>query len=247
MIYHVLPGDSLVEEFKKADIEGETIICRECLIVGPVTAETPDEFWDARSKFILTEYAEDEIEFHEKVADELVQLDEIGSDDEVNLWFEYELFCQVNMWFCISRLSQSGAAIYRVAPVVVTKDDRWKGFGGLTSAELKICYEARTNLSAEDISLGSDLWENYRSRNAEANDIIASVSSRAFPYLDETAAAAAVIDTEPARIINEIRSEGIRDFDAIFLEFSKRAGVYGLGDLQVSRMIDQLGIPGVDN
>ena len=29
MIYHVLPGDSLVAEFKKANIAGEVIVCRE--------------------------------------------------------------------------------------------------------------------------------------------------------------------------------------------------------------------------
>ena len=143
MIYHVLPGDSLVAEFKKTNIEGQTIICRECLIVGPVDAETPFEFWDARARFILTEYGEDEIEFHERVADELEKLADLDSDTEVNLWFEYELFCSVNMWFCISKLQHTGAAIYRVDPSVLSSQDRWKGFGQLTADELKKCFDTR--------------------------------------------------------------------------------------------------------
>ena len=99
MIYHVLPGDSVAEEFKKTNIDGQTIVCREALVAGPLDGENLDEFWDQRAKFILTEYGEDEIEYHEKVADPLNLLTELTPDDEVNLWFEYELFCSVHLWF----------------------------------------------------------------------------------------------------------------------------------------------------
>ena len=240
MTHHVLPGDSLVEEFSKTGLDGEIIVCREALIVGPITAETLDEFWDERAKFILTDYGEDEIEFQEKVANELERLDEIAAGDEVNLWFEYELFCQVNMWFCISRLAESGADIYRVEPAVIAREDRWKGFGGLPAEELVKCFEARTKLSDDDIDLGRKLWKAYQAKDKAQLADLAKTSSRAFPYLDETAAAAAEIDTKPLEILRAIRSEGIRDREAIFLEFSRRAGVYGFGDLQVYRLLDQL-------
>ena len=117
MIFHVLAGDSLVEEFKKTGIEGEVIVCREAFVDGPVDAETTDEFWEQRARFILAGYGDDEIEYHEKVADELNKLTELTSDGEVNLWFEYELFCSVNMWFCLWLLEPTGAAVYRVEPI----------------------------------------------------------------------------------------------------------------------------------
>lgn len=94
MIYHVLPGDSLVEEFKKTKIEGDVIVCRECLIVGDVDAETLPEFWEQRARFILSEYGDDEIEYHDRVADELAKLLELDKADGVNLWFEYEVVLQ---------------------------------------------------------------------------------------------------------------------------------------------------------
>jgi hypothetical protein len=240
MIHHVLPGDSLVEEFSKTGLEGEIIVCREALIVGPISAENHDEFWDERAKFILTDYGEDEIEFQEKVANELERLAEISADDEVNLWFEYELFCQVNMWFCISRLADSGAEIYRVEPSVIAREDRWKGFGGLPSGDLVKCFEARTKLSDQDIDLGKRLWKAYQMQDSSGLADLANTSSPAFPYLDETAAAASEIDTKPHEILRTIRSEGMRDREAIFVEFSRRAGVYGFGDLQVYRLLDQL-------
>ena len=144
------------------------------------------------------------------------------------------------MWFCLSRLSETAANIYRVSPVTVPKEDRWKGFGATNSEELKTCFEARTKLTSDDIALGKELWERFRSGDASGLLKMAEEGSRAFPYLDETARAAAEIETRPSRILSDIRSEGTRDFDAIFVEFSQRAGVYGFGDMQVRRLLDRI-------
>jgi hypothetical protein len=240
MIYHVLPGDSLVEEFNKTGIGGETIVCREAFVVGPIDAETPFEFWDQRARFILAEYAEDQIEFHERVADELEKLSDIESEDEVNLWFEYELFCSVNMWFCLSQLAQSGSAVFRVEPSVLSEADRWKGFGQLEPDELQRCFEARQLFTHADLKLGSDLWAAYRKNDNERLLELADSESTRFPYLIEVCKAAAEKETKPAQIIAEIKAEGITEFDEIFPEFTRRGGVYGFGDLQVQSILDQM-------
>ena len=240
MIYHVLPGDALAAEFKKTNIEGDVIVCRECLIVGPVDAATTDEFWHERSRFILSDYGEDEIEFHERVADELEKLTDVEPDDEVDLWFEYELFCSVNMWFCIAKLKDSGAAVYRVEPVMLSKDDRWKGFGIVEEGDLEKCFADRKYLSQEDLQLGSDLWNAYRTNDpAQLKELSKNASDR-FPYLAEVVDAAIERDKKPKRILKDILDEGITEFQDVFLEFTKRAGVYGYGDLQVERLMDQL-------
>lgn len=238
MKFHVLPGDSLVEEFKKTGIDGEVIVFRDALIVGPVEAKTPDEFWDERARFILTEYAEDEIVFHERVADELEKLAEIAEDDEVNLWFEYELFCGVNMWFCLAKLADSGANIYRVEPAVLSEDDRWSGFGSLGADELQRCFDARQLFTSGDIKLGAELWNAFSNRDFDRLRELLNSDSPRFPYLAEVVGAAIEIDTKPLEILSEIRAEGLTEFDHIFPEFTKRAGVYCLGDLQVQRLLE---------
>ncbi|MEQ1923719.1 MAG: DUF1835 domain-containing protein, partial [Pyrinomonadaceae bacterium] len=162
MIYHVLPGDAQVEEFKKTGIEGELIVCREVFVSGPIDAETAEEFWDERAKFILAEYGEDEIVYHETVADELTKLADVNEDDEVDLWFEYELFCSVNMWCCLSLLKATGATVYRVEPIGLKEENRWNGFGKFVADDLKACFEMRTKFSAQDVALGADLWQAYR-------------------------------------------------------------------------------------
>jgi hypothetical protein len=240
MNFNVLPGDSLVDEFRKTQIGGQAIVCRECLIVGPVEANTPFEFWDQRAKFILAEYGEDEIEYHERVADELEKLNDVETGDEVNLWFEYELFCSANMWFCISMLKETGAMMYRIEPAVLTKEDRWKGFGSLDAAALQKCFELRKELDAGDIKLGSELWEAFRSNNLRALIQLSTNASDRFPYLAEVCKAAIEMDLRPIETLIDIKKEGAIEFDDIFVEFSRREGVYGFGDLQVQRLLDRI-------
>ena len=227
MIYHVLPGDAISLEFKETRIEGDMIICRECLVVGPVDAETLPEFWDARARFISAEYAEDMIEYHEKVADVLSLLSELEADSEVNLWFEYELFCSVNLWFCIAMLKESGCPVYRVAPVVNSNEDRWKGFGSLGPDDLKKCFDQRVRLTDDDIELGAELWNAFRKGDNDQLAKLADPESKSFPYLKEVCDAAVVRSTRPANLLREIIDSGVEEFSEIFSEFSKRAGVYG--------------------
>ncbi len=237
---HVLPGDSLVEEFKKTNIAGEIIVCRDALVVGPVDAETRFEFWEQRARFILAEYAEDEIEYHEKVADEIEKLSDVPAEAEVNLWFEYELFCSVNMWFCLSLLIKTGATTYRVEPSVLNKNDRWQGFGSFDATALKKCFKSRVRFTVDDLKLGVDLWNAYRKDGRERLKKLSTAESVCFPFLKEVCGAAIKRDSDPQRILTEVIAEGKSEFHEIFAEFSSRAGVYGFGDLQVQRMIDQI-------
>lgn len=240
MIYQVLPGDSLAGEFRKANIKGEVIICREALISGPIEADSLDEFWHQRARFILTEYGEDEIEYHDKVAAELSKLTELTSDDDVNLWFEYELFCSVNFWFCLSLLKETSATIYRVEPIGLHEDKRWDGFGHFAADDLIACFEMRHKLSRSDLDLGADLWQAYRRRDERKLIELSSTDNEAFPCLRQVVAAANDRDIEPLEIVRAITLNGENDFDKIFAEFKKRAGVYGYGDLQVKRLLDQI-------
>lgn len=237
MIYHVLPGDSLAEEFSNTGIDGEIVVCRECLIVGDVSGETLDEFWERRSNFLMIEYGGDEIEYYETVVGELVKLIELSPETEVNLWFEYELFCQVNMWFCLSLLAASEASVYRVAPVVRSKDEIWKGFGSLHADDLKQSLAARTRFADADLQLGQDLWGAYRLGDYERLSGLGKTESKCFPHVAEVCYAEIQKATRPKQIVDEIMAEGIKEIGELFPKFTHRAGVYGFGDVQVERLM----------
>jgi hypothetical protein len=240
MIYHVLPGDAQVEDFRMTGIEGEVIVFREAFVTGPIDAIEIDEFWDQRARFILTEYGDDEIIYQEKVADEILKISDIGPDDDVNLWFEFELFCNVNLWYCLRELKDSGANVFRVAPVNLEPDDVWKGFGGHGPNELQTAFDGRVEMTPEDIAVGSQLWDAYRLGDRSELRNLGEYRSSALPFLKEVTEAAADIDTLPKQIICEIKSEGLATLDEVFPEFRNRAGVYGFGDSQVERLLDSI-------
>ena len=240
MIYHVLPGDAVAAEFKKSNIDGEVIVCREAFVAGPLDGENLEEFWEQRAKFILTEYGEDEIEYHERVADPLSRLADLTGEDEVSLWFEYELFCSVHFWFCLWLLKETGATVFRVEPIGLDVIDRWDGFGKFTADDLKACFALRTAMTEDDIEMGASLWDAYRHKNHTALVELAKTDSLGFPYLKEVASAAIAEDIEPIEVLRAITGGGETDFAKIFVEFKKRAGVYGYGDLQVERLLGRL-------
>ncbi len=74
MIYHVLPGDSLVETFEKTKIKGEIIVCRECLIEGDLTAKNLEDFWNVRENYLTKNFPQKENFYAENVRGEFEKL-----------------------------------------------------------------------------------------------------------------------------------------------------------------------------
>jgi len=241
MKVHVLAGDALAGDFNSCAIEGETIVCRECLVQGTVKAESLEEFWQIRAQVINDSYGENEAEYFQKVVSEFEKLKNLAaSGAEINLWFEYELFCQVNLWFCLYFLQESEAKIYRVAPVVREKTEIWKGFGSLRGEDLEKCFAKRMEFSEKDIQLGADLWKAYQNADYETLESLSETKSECFPYLKEVCRAEIEKSVRPRKILQKIIAEGKTDFAEIFPEFTAQAGVYGFGDLQVQKILAEI-------
>jgi hypothetical protein len=240
MILHVLPGDATVTKFKATGLDGEIAVCREALIEGDVSGDTLPEFWENRASFIAGRYPEAGESYHENVVREFAKLTAVHSGSEINLWFEYELFCQTNMWFCLSILAESAVDIFRVAPIVLPDHQVWDGFANLSPDALKKCFEARVSLSQDDVKLGSKLWSAYRAGDHMGLERLSTVESAAFPMLREVCVAAIEKESRPRDTVREIIRDGRTDFAEVFQEFQARAGVYGFGDTQVRKIWEDL-------
>ncbi len=227
MIYHILNGDGLAGKFK---LEGEVIVCRECLIEGDLKTESLADFWKTRAEFI--KQTDGDASYPEKVKREFERLNQLNSDDEVNLWFGNEAFCQVNQWFCLSLSLGSGATFYRVFP----DSEDWNcGF-----EKLENCLDSRQKLSEEDLKLGQELWEAFCHQDFESLKDLGERSSKCFKRLDEVCQALIEKDFRPKEILNEITETGESDFAHIFTQFQARAEVYGFGDLQVKNLLSEI-------
>ncbi len=244
MEIHILNGDALKEQFPDS-INGETIVARECLIDGPVSGETLEDFFSVRSNYLNNQYSGIQPDYSEDVVPEFVKITELSEESIVNLWFEDDLFCQLNFWFCCSLISEyaSPKQVFLVRP----HTNLQYGFGGLDSNGLVKAFQSRVELSPKDIELFSTLWKLYR-KNEHAEILSLSENSAdRFPFLQ--AAAQANLDRFPdddslprpqktlLKIMNELKTD---KFGPVFQEFHKRESIYGFGDLQVKKMFDEL-------
>ena len=240
---HILTGDCLAHTFRDSQIEGDVIVSRECLIEGDVNFQSLKDFWKARARFIKTSYGETEEKYFANVAAEYEKIFSLSSSDEIYLWFEYELFCQTNMWFVLYLLNKKSLTeIYRVAPVFEDEKDLWKGFGRMAKDDLRKCFDERVKFTKEDIQLGVNLWGAYKHGDLAKLEILSNTKSECFPYLKEvcTAEIERKSDKRPQKTLRKITEKGITDFNELFTLFAEEEGVYGFGDLQVKAMCENL-------
>lgn len=246
MIYNILNGDSLAYSFPDAKIEGEIIVVREGLIDGDLSGDNLHDFWQSRAKYMgLTE-----AEYHNNVIKEFKKIMDASDSSEFNLWFEYDLFCQVNMWFVISIINSLPIKkkVYAVYTSYLDRSDKqfWGGFGPANSSELATCFADRIPLNNADLKLGQDLWAAYKSGDLEELIGLAENQSPAFPYLQEVVKAHADrfpkdgTKGRPEKVLEEIIQTGSEDFYKVFKEFWNRESIYGFGDTQLKHLYDKV-------
>ena len=136
-------------------------------------------------------YGINRTEYHSKVVKEFEKLRNAPDNSAFNLWFEYDLFCQVNMWFVISVINslpikKKVSAVY-TSHLDKTNKQFWNGFGSANSYELKVCYTNKILLSEADINLGKYLWEAYKNGNLEELTNLSKNQSLAFPCIGNMA------------------------------------------------------------
>ena len=234
--YHILNGDALAERFP-SHISGECFIVRECLIDFPCGKWTYKHFFEQRAAYLSEMYAEISIEnYAEIVVPEFEKMAAIPPDVHLNLWFEEDVFCQVNLWFVVYFLLKKGKKnpMFLIRP----NDSLRYGFGGLGEEELGGIYKKKIRITQP--RLLADLWE-YSAMNDSKNlRQTAEKLYSTFPFMETTVAARLNYPQGAISTLKDIlKTLPSDDFNAIFKAFSAQAAIYGLGDLQVKRLMNE--------
>jgi hypothetical protein len=246
MVYNILNGDALAYSVPGAKIEGDIIVVREGLIDGDLSGNDLQDFWQSRARYMgLTE-----TKYHDKVASEFEKIMHAPDHSEFNLWFEYDLFCQVNMWFTISIINSLSVnnKVYAVYTSYLDRSNKhfWNGFGPAGSSQLQACFADRILLSHADLQLGQELWAAYKNSNFEELARLAKIQSFAFPYLQEVVKAHIErfpkdgTTGRPEKVIEDITKSISTDFHKVFKEFWNRESIYGFGDTQLRSLYDKV-------
>lgn len=236
MQVHILNGDSLLMHFPD-NLWGRTIIAREALIEGDVAGDDLDSFFENRVAFFKSEYGMDETYYIIKSKSEFDQICRLDRDTSVCLWFEEDLFCQVNLWFIawiiINQTDIQSVSLVRPFPQFPYS------FASMSTADLESAFANRESLHANELFALSQLWIAFQRNDFDEMLRIANLEQSKMPFL--LAAVKAHIarfpadgrEAEPEAMIRKILAENkYADFDFVFREFNKRLPIYGFGDLQ---------------
>jgi hypothetical protein len=168
-ILHILNGDATLQSFEQTGLEGDTMVWREVLSEGPLEENISSAgFWRGRQDWITKSFNETAEGYQEKMLDQLAKLSE--PYDEINLWFEFDLHCQVNMLGAMTYLKQradlSASNIFLICPADFPGKENFRGMGELSPEELEYLYDnIRVQLSPVDFVIAEEAWGIYVSRD----------------------------------------------------------------------------------
>lgn len=240
--YHILNGDALHEQFPTTLKEEKIIIFREMLMDGPLSEVLDISFYNKRSDYIDALAGED-AQYIELVRPQIDQIKNLPDDSTAYLWFEQDLFCQVNFWSCVTWMSKycEDLKMYLVEPP--SRD--WRGFGGMSEEALSQAFSDARLLGPADVEVYKEAFKLYVGKEAAVMHDYTNQDG-----LDPTVKEA--LEAELTRlpdadgqvalhqIVKDLHKEEQGDFSKIFKRFSKTYGIYGMGDFQFKILLEKL-------
>lgn len=249
-VLHITNGSNLTNYLNELKIEGDFLTWQEMLCEGPTTEEIEtEEFFNLRKDFLSDFY---DIEIDEvELRSELEVLDHTDQFAEIVLWFEYDLFCHINLMAIINLLKQKKIQIplYLVCSGRVKGEKDLKALPELKPDQLQMEYANKIKLNDQDIELMSSLWRIYCGHDHNLLKPFI-VQNSSFPYLSnclkahlerfpDSKTGLSTLEAHTLHMISDQRITSKRHLLGYILNFQ---GYYGFGDLQIERMIDRLDI-----
>jgi hypothetical protein len=252
-ILHILNGDSTLKSFEQTGLEGDILVWREVLSEGPVEENIASaHFWKKRAGWIINTMGETPDGYDEKVIQPLSRLSEPYR--EYNLWFEFDLHCQVNMLGVIMMLSKhtdlSTPTVYLICPESFPGVDDFRGMGQLNEEQLEYLYDnIRVQLGEPDFFVAAEVWKIYAAGNlVELKKYIAQNT-----YWGNLHCLKRALEAQVARLernaeglnhieqkLLDIYNSGITQRPAIYEAFWKTGQIYGMGDMEIGIYLDKL-------
>jgi len=247
---HITNGTNLTKSINKLGVEGEKLTWEEMLCEGP-TSETIDseEFLNLRKSF-FNEFYDIDLDI-DLIKSEINKLNHTENYSEIILWFEYDLFCHINMVAVISLIQQKKIEIpvYLVCSGRIEGIKNLKGLSELTSEQLINHYKNKILLDAESINLATTIWGIYCGIDHNLLKPFI-VKSSSFKYLSNCLKAhlqrfpdsADGLNVLERNILEIIKTHKITSKNHLLGYALNYQGFYGYGDLQLSRIINQLSV-----
>ncbi|WP_194767458.1 DUF1835 domain-containing protein [Tamlana sp. I1] len=247
---HITNGSVLTNLLTELKVEGDYLTWQAMLCEGPTTEKVfSEEFLELR-KVHFKKFYDVEVD-NELIENELEKLNHSSRYSEIVLWFEYDLFCHINMVAVISLIKQKkiNLPIYLVCSGRVKGSKNLKGLSELSSEQLLQHYKNKVLLNAEDLEMATNVWSIYCGVDHNLLKPLI-VKSSSFDYLSNCLkahlerfpdAVSGLNDLE-RNILVILNTQKITSKNHLLGYILNYQGFFGYGDFQLKRIIDELGV-----
>ena len=247
---HLTQGDDLTNNIKSLDLPGEIIVWREMLCEGPTCYRLDtDEFVGKRTNFLKETYKISPADYHKQFVEELNKLTVINGYDEIVLWFEFDLFSHMNMMAAISHLLEhkKNIPLSLVCSKKLEGEKEFSPLSQLRTKHLKNHYDQRIELQKDDLIIANLIWQLYNGDNPDKLKKQITTKSN-FEYLSNCIRAHIErfpnaktglnsLEQNVLKLIKQYNITSINQLTGYALGYQ---GYFGLGQMQVKRMIEKL-------
>ena len=241
---HIHNGDSAAGAARSSSVTGEHLAWREALVCGPAPAGlTPEEFRRVRADHLASTYGVNIEKCEQELRAQEAALSAFSDHEEVVLWFEHDLFCQVQLiylldWFARCELGRTKLSLICIGEFPGL--EHFHGLGQLNAEQLASLFPQRHEVSQFQLQLGAKAWQAYSSPNPA--DLLSLLNSdlSSISFLER--AIRKHLQRFPStenglgRIGNvslDLIARGYRNFRSLFPAFARQEAEYGFGDSQL--------------
>src|SRR5437016_13923647 len=129
---HIQNGDSAAGTAKKTDIPGEHLAWREALVCGPAAGGlSEEEFRSVRARHLADAYGGGLEKCENDLRAQEETLSRFSDHEEVVLWFEHDLFCQIQLIYLLDWFSRHDSGSTRLSLILIREFPGVENFHGL--------------------------------------------------------------------------------------------------------------------
>jgi hypothetical protein len=246
---HVANGHCTTQLIERAGIPGALSIWADVLHEGPVPDLPDDALLEVRARH-LAETPERVGEVIAGLREWRSAIDRRNSYDELILWYEHDLFDQLNLIQVLSRIGQgrrTGKAVSLVCIGSFPGRPRFKGLGELTPIELESLLPTRQPVSEAQYLLSAAAWRAFRSPDPRPIEALLRLDTSTMPFL--AGALSRHLEEFPSTInglsrteqrLMELAEPGGIDVWAAFSHLHDQETAFYMGDTSFWHLVEEL-------
>jgi hypothetical protein len=185
---HITNGDSVITSFRQGRVPGTYLPWRDVLHDGPVPRrESLEALSDVRAGYIAGTFGGDDYDrVRAGFAERDRTLTSFADHDEVVLWFEHDLYDQLQLLQILAWLADHDCPRGHVSLIQIGQHPdipNFQGLGQLNGAQLAALLPTRSPVTARQLATGRETWRAYCADDPTALAAMAHRHEPDMPFL----------------------------------------------------------------